>query len=940
MRYSFQTIRRLGDSRAVEPKARFEHARKKLKEKRRGRGKWDPLSSFSSSSSFFSPFPSTFFHCQGGRFRAFLSLLPSITLRGRCIPAAKCSLPRSDKKMSRAGLIEEIHLPLTLDPIGRHNERPSETREYSTSLYSLMVKVGPKFSYSPMSSIHRSSPSSMANLNSFSAAILACLVGVMSYFAAMVGVTLSPPGSLSPLWPGCACLVAVLLCAPQKVWPALMAAGFAGFFLYNVRIGLSVRTTSLLFVADTVEILVAALGISYTLGKLPRLNSIKRLALYSLFAVILAPASGAFVGAAAVGVNYWAMWRIGFFSEALALLTVTPAILGFVGLALAPVCKSVGYYYEAVLMFVGVVVLGYFIFVASDGPSHPALLYSLVPFLLWAALRYGSVGISTSMLVVAFLSIWGTVHARGLFTGSTPLSKVLSLQLFLLVATIPFTTLAALVEESKETEHALRDSESRERAKAKELETVLDAVPVAVLIASDSECKRITSNRAGRELLRLQPGANASKSSPSDQQPEFRILSGGVEVPTEHLPIQRAAATATHVFDVSESLVFPDGTQRSLISNAAPLIGEDGRPYGAVAALLDVTERDRAVKALRESEERFRLVANSAPVMIWMSGLNKKPTYFNQLWLDFTGLSEIDLLNGLAGTVHPEDYRQGLDVYLRAFDLRQPFRKECRLRRHDGQYRWVLDIGVPRFQRDGSFAGYIGSCIDVTDQKAAQETLAGMTRKLIEAQEQERARIARELHDDINQRLAMLAVELEQLGDDPSEVESRVQELRKQTIGISDDVQALSHELHSSKLDYLGAVGGLGSWCKEFGGRHGIQIDYRHDVRNTLPLETGLCLFRVVQEALHNVVKHSGAKRVEVELAEDSGEVHVLIRDLGKGFDLETAEKGRGLGLTSMRERVRLVNGTIEIESKPMIGTTIRVHVPFPSDAISRRAAS
>jgi PAS domain S-box-containing protein len=341
---------------------------------------------------------------------------------------------------------------------------------------------------------------------------------------------------------------------------------------------------------------------------------------------------------------------------------------------------------------------------------------------------------------------------------------------------------------------------------------------------------------------------------------------------------------------------------------------------------------------VRESEERFRLVANTAPVMIWMSGLDKKPTYFNQLWLDFTGLSETDLRNGLVGIVHPEDYLQGHDIYCRGFDQRQPFRKECRLRRHDGQYRWTLDIGVPRFHKDGSFAGYIGSCIDVTENKLAEEALSDIARKLVAAQEKERTRIARELHDDISQRLAMLAVELEQVQNDPSEIQQRVSELRKQTTEISNGVQALSHDLHSSQLEYLGAVAGMKNWCKEFGERQGMQIDCRQDVRSTLPQEIGLCLFRVLQEALHNAAKHSGVKRIEVQLDEESDEIHLTIRDLGKGFDVEGVKKGQGLGLTSMQERVRAVQGKIAIESKPTGGTTIHVRVPFSSEQFSERA--
>jgi signal transduction histidine kinase len=241
----------------------------------------------------------------------------------------------------------------------------------------------------------------------------------------------------------------------------------------------------------------------------------------------------------------------------------------------------------------------------------------------------------------------------------------------------------------------------------------------------------------------------------------------------------------------------------------------------------------------------------------------------------------------------------------------------------------MLDIGVPRFHKDGSFAGYIGSCIDVTDHKLVEEALTGMTRKLVEAQEQERARIARELHDDINQRLALLAIELEQLQDSPSEISHRVQGLRNQTIEISNGLQALSHDLHSSQLEYLGVVAGMKGWCEEFGERQRMQIDCKQDVRSTLPAEIGICLFRVLQESLHNAAKHSGVKRIEVELKEASSEVHLIVTDSGRGFDVEAVKQGKGLGLTSMRERVRLVNGTIAIESKPMGGTTIHVRVPL-----------
>ncbi len=219
-----------------------------------------------------------------------------------------------------------------------------------------------------------------------------------------------------------------------------------------------------------------------------------------------------------------------------------------------------------------------------------------------------------------------------------------------------------------------------------------------------------------------------------------------------------------------------------------------------------------------------------------------------------------------------------------------------------------------------------------------------MSRKLIEAQEQERTRIARDLHDDIGQRLALLAIELEQLETDlPSSsigILNRMDELRKQTSEISTDVQTLAHELHSSKLEYLGIAAAMKSFCNEFGEQQKLEIDFtQKDIPRTVPQEISLCLFRVLQEALHNAVKHSGVRHFEVELRGASDAIHLTMRDLGLGFDPEAAMKGRGLGLTSMEERLKLMDGELLIDSKPNQGTTIHARVPLTAARNSARAA-
>ena len=280
--------------------------------------------------------------------------------------------------------------------------------------------------------------------------------------------------------------------------------------------------------------------------------------------------------------------------------------------------------------------------------------------------------------------------------------------------------------------------------------------------------------------------------------------------------------------------------------------------------------------------------------------------------------------------VFPDIPERWKAVHCRALDGETLRADEDRWDR-EGRTTWVRWEVRPWKTPDGMTGGILIFAEDITRRKQIEENLASMSRKLIESQEQERARIGRELHDDINQRLAMLAVELEQLQADPSEVQTRLQKLQKQTTELSSDVQALSHELHSSKLEYLGVISGMKSWCGEFGERQKMEIDFKSDVSTKLPFDVGICLFRVLQESLHNAAKHSGVKHIDVQLQEASNEIHLTVNDLGRGFDVDTALQGQGLGLTSMRERVRLFNGSIAIQSKPMGGTTIHVRIPLAS---------
>ena len=211
-----------------------------------------------------------------------------------------------------------------------------------------------------------------------------------------------------------------------------------------------------------------------------------------------------------------------------------------------------------------------------------------------------------------------------------------------------------------------------------------------------------------------------------------------------------------------------------------------------------------------------------------------------------------------------------------------------------------------------------------------QQRLVG---RLIEAQEAERRRIARELHDDLNQGLALLAVELDALAHRPlgpaAETANRLQELSARVKELSSAVHALSHQLHPSKLEHLGLVGAIRSLCLEVGRHHRLEVNFTYSgVPAVIDPTITLCLFRVAQEAVRNVARHSGAVRADVKLTGTSADLRLAVNDNGVGFDLTAALNGGGLGLVGMRERLCLAGGELTIDSRPAGGTRIDARVP------------
>lgn len=427
-----------------------------------------------------------------------------------------------------------------------------------------------------------------------------------------------------------------------------------------------------------------------------------------------------------------------------------------------------------------------------------------------------------------------------------------------------------------------------------------------------------------------------------------RVLSG--EKPA-NIPVVNATGHQVRVdwrqlrhWNIAESALSPG----SEVLYREPTLWERGRKYFLtgigvmvaqallIFALFWQRARKRKAEAvLLESEKRFRVMADSTPSLIWMCDLEGKVTFLNNRGVEFTGQ---DPGAGYGDTwatyVHPDDLKSVQDALSWALKSYKPFSKEYRLRRFDGVYRWIFDVAAPRMNGDGSFSGFIGSAIDMTDQKLAQQALEKVSGQLIEAQEKERRRIARELHDDISQKLALLSVEIQQadgaLEGPASNTKQRLQEIRDRCFGIALDVQSLSHQLHSSKLDYLGVVAAIRGFCRELAQQRQLTIEFQDEnVPSNLSPDISLCLFRVCQEALHNAVKYSGASQFAVKLGGTADEVQMVVSDAGAGFDVQQAKRQAGLGLVSMQERISLVRGRLRIESKPGEGTMVVAAVPL-----------
>ncbi|ABF42088.1 PAS sensor signal transduction histidine kinase [Candidatus Koribacter versatilis Ellin345] len=308
-------------------------------------------------------------------------------------------------------------------------------------------------------------------------------------------------------------------------------------------------------------------------------------------------------------------------------------------------------------------------------------------------------------------------------------------------------------------------------------------------------------------------------------------------------------------------------------------------------------------------------------------------SHFNPAWLKLTGRTLAESIGeGWIACVHPDDL---LPLRAARTNESEGHAAEYRLRDASGNYRWMRDMATP--VTIGDHHGLLGYCIDIEGQKQAEHARRELAERLVTAQEAERARIARELHDDISQSLMILTFQMERAGkpvsNEPGKRHPDAPALADDLREVVRRISKMAHELHSSSLEYLGLSRAIQGACREFSKQWKIPVDCELvDLPQKLDNMTSLCLLRITQEALHNIAKHSRATNVTVQLSSTEDQLKLVIRDNGIGFDVEQAKLAGGIGLLSMRERTNLVHGTLALVSVPGQGATVECSVPFNHD--------
>jgi signal transduction histidine kinase len=760
---------------------------------------------------------------------------------------------------------------------------------------------------------------------------LAYYIGAMAAFA--IG-TLTQ--MFAPFWPPNVVLLCALLAVPERRWWMYVLAVFPAHVAAELGVAMPAPQLLLAFACNVAFALLNAIALRRVLVGPPWLGDLRKASAYLLIAVILVPGLVAFAGGAepllgdGEGSRYWDYWWRWFLSNALGSLTLTPVYLtwadgGLRALRLVPRRRRL----EAAALVLGlaatcVLAFGVPIQAATD-QLLPALLYTPIPLLVWAAVRFGVKGASGAILVVTVLSLWQAMEGYGPFAATAPGQSVLALQLFLAVISTPILLLAALIEELHRTNDRLTG--------------VLDGISDCYYTL-DRQWRFTAVNPKALSWLR------SESASATIGQSYWNVTDSASDAPF----IRRAMDENVTVHVEIASSVSPE---QWVELNAYPMAD------GVSVFFRDISKRKAAELAAHETRVLLQSTVDALSAHVAILDATGTIVAVNAAWRRFAeangyrgadhGIGTSYLAVCDAAAMYPEAVDIAAGLRALAAGAETELRVEYSWRRDGAPPLW-FQLRATRFG-EGSGLRIVLAHEDITETKRGEAALRVLTARLLDVQDQERRRIARELHDSTAQNLLgaslgvaramQLAPEMVTKAKDAlGESEALIQQAQM-------EIRTVSYLLHPPMLEEAGLNMALTWYVRGFSQRSSIAVTFAVSPelsKTRLPDDIELALFRVVQEGLTNVHRHSGSAtariRVECERAWESEDRVVLtIEDHGHGLPRELADSTRGgqlmpsmekvgVGLAGMQERLHQLGGCLEVRSSAN-GTTVRAIVPL-----------